>query len=330
MQKQTGWKEYRMGSIKGHILINSFLKTEKFMEHYRYLGNSARKYGASLSIIENADILCSYGSSGEERISSMLDGSSFLLYWDKDIRLGRQLEKICHKKGIIVSNPVDSIAACDDKSLTYQKLWEWNRTKPEELKIPLIPTITAPMTYANIGYTNINFLDKVIEELSLPLVVKECYGSFGIQVYLAKTREQLVEIVLKLGGTPHIYQKFIKESSGRDVRIEIAGGEVVAAMYRHSINGDFRANITIGADMEPYSPSEEECRIALCAAEALGLDFGGVDLLFTGNGGRAGVLCEVNSNAHFKNIYECTGINVADKIISYILEAMDRHVHYFS
>ncbi|MCX4326037.1 MAG: RimK family alpha-L-glutamate ligase [Lachnospiraceae bacterium] len=310
-----------MGSIKGHILINSFLKTEKFMEHYRYLESSARKYGSSLSVIENADILCSYGTGGEERISSMLGGSSFLLYWDKDIRLGRQLEKICHRKGIIVCNPVDSIAACDDKSLTYQKLWEWNNNT-EEFKIPLIPTITAPMAYANTGYTNTRFLDKVIEELSLPLIVKECYGSFGMQVYLAKTRKQLEDIVLKLGGTPHIYQKFIKESSGRDVRIEVAGGEVVAAMYRHSANGDFRANITIGAEMEPYSPSEEECRIALCAAEALGLDFGGVDLLFTDSGSRAGLLCEVNSNAHFKNIYDCTGINVADKIISYILASV--------
>ena len=62
MQKQTDWKEYRMGSIKGHILINSFLKTEKFMEHYRYLESSARKYGSSLSVIENADILCFFNA----------------------------------------------------------------------------------------------------------------------------------------------------------------------------------------------------------------------------------------------------------------------------
>lgn len=307
--------------IKGHILVNSFLKSRKFTEHYQYLVNSAKKHGIELIVIENADILCYYGAYGsrcEEYISSVLGKDSFLLFWDKDIRLGRQLEKICQEKGIFFCNPIDAIAACDDKSLTYQKIWEWNKDKQKDLQIPLIPTITAPMSYLNTGYTNTVFLDKVIEELSLPVVVKECYGSFGMQVYLAETKKQLEEIALRLGGTPHIYQKFIKESSGRDIRLEVAGDSVVAAMYRHSVNGDFRANLTIGAKAEPYTPSAKECQIAVNTAHALGLFFGGVDLLFTDSGSRADVLCEVNSNAHFKNIYECTGINVADKIISYI------------
>ena len=43
------------------------------------------------------------------------------------------------------------------------------------------------------------------------------------------------------------------------------------------------------------------------------------DILFGENGP---ILCEVNSNAHFKNIYDCTGENVADYIIEYINEAM--------
>lgn len=306
-----------MGSIKGHILINSFLKTEKFMEHYQCLQNSAGSKGIGLDIIENSDILCSYGAEGEEKILKALDGDSFLLFWDKDIRLGRQVEKICQKKNIFVCNSVESTAVCDDKSLTYQKLWEWNEDKPPDMQIPLIPSITAPMTYANMGYTNTDFLGKVIEELSLPVVVKECYGSFGRQVYLAEDMGQLREITKKLGGTPHIYQKFIKESRGRDVRIEVVGGKAEAAMYRYSVNGDFRANITNGACMKPYSPSERECQLAVNAADALGLCFGGIDLLFT-DSGMAEVLCEANSNAHFKNIFDCTGVNVADKIISYI------------
>ena len=44
-----------------------------------------------------------------------------------------------------------------------------------------------------------------------------------------------------------------------------------------------------------------------------------MDILFGENGP---ILCEVNSNAHFKNIYDCTGENVADYIIEYINEAM--------
>ena len=182
-----------------------------------------------------------------------------------------------------------------------------------------MPTITAPMTYSNIGYTDLNFLDKITEEFSFPIVVKECFGSFGMQVYLAENRRQLEEIVLKLGGTPHIYQKFIKESSGRDVRLQIVGGKVAAAMYRYSSNGDFRANVTTGAHTKPYKPSDSECMLAIKTAGILGLDFGSVDLLFPDNHGRAGIVCEVNSNAHFKSISDCTGVNVADKIIDYII-----------
>ena len=314
-----------MNSIKGHILVNSFYKTEKFMEHYHCLQSSAEKQGVELDIIENSDILCSYGTCGVEKIYRALDGDAFLLFWDKDIRLGRQVEKICQEKNIFMCNSVEAIAVCDDKSLTYQKLWEWNRDKPPDLQIPLIPSVTAPMAYANMGYTNTDFLGKVIEELSLPVVVKECYGSFGEQVYLAENMEQLREITLRLGGTPHIYQKFIKESSGRDVRIEVAGGEAAAAMYRYSVNGDFRANITNGGCMKPYSPSARERQIALDTADALGLCFGGIDLLFT-ESGEAEVVCEVNSNAHFKNIYDCTGINVADKIIAYIITSLNKPV----
>lgn len=51
-------------------------------------------------------------------------------------------------------------------------------------------------------------------------------------------------------------------------------------------------------------------------ARVLGLDFAGVDLLFTGE--RADVVCEVNSNAHFKNIYICTGVNIAEFIMEHI------------
>ncbi len=170
-----------MDNIKGHIITNSFLNTKKYTEHYEWLKASASKYSAGLEVLENADILCSYSSSWGEKLSSAIDGDSFILYWDKDIRLGRQLEALCRQRGILFFNSIETVAVCDDKSLTYQKLWEWNQGKEESLRIPLVPTITAPMTYSNIGYTDLNFLDKITEEFSFPIVVKECFGSFGMQ-----------------------------------------------------------------------------------------------------------------------------------------------------
>lgn len=69
--------------------------------------------------------------------------------------------------------------------------------------------------------------------------------------------------------------------------------------------------------MKPYRPNAEEIELAVRCMKALKLDFAGIDLLFGKDGP---VVCEVNSNAHFKNIFDCTGVNAADLIIRHIVE----------
>ena len=306
---------------KGGIITNAFLCTNKFVEHYEWLRAAAEKNNIEVELWQNDELLCSFGTYYEEKLRKRLSGYDFLIVWDKDIRLGRQITVLCDELDIPVFNSICAIDICDDKSKTYQKLWEWNRKKHLRDKIPLIKTITAPMTYQNIGFTNLDFLERVADELSFPIVVKECFGSFGMQVYMASDMDELKEIALRLGGIPHIYQEFVENSNGRDVRIQVVGDRVVAAMYRYSVDGDFRANITNGARMVKYEPNREECELALRTVRALGLDFAGVDILFSSRDKEtADVVCEVNSNAHFKNIYECTGVNVAEEIISYIIE----------
>lgn len=114
----------------------------------------------------------------------------------------------------------------------------------------MIPTVVAPMTYENIGYTSFGFLDRVISEFGFPIVVKECFGSFGMQVYMVHDRDEFEKTVKDIGGKPMLFQKYIKESSGFDVRLQVVGDEVVAAMYRYTDDGDFRANITHGGKNE--------------------------------------------------------------------------------
>ena len=85
-------------------------------------------------------------------------------------------------------------------------------------------------------------------------------------------------------------------------------------MERYS-DTDFRANVTIGGKMRNYTPTSEEKKMAVKAVKKLGLSFGGVDIIYGEDGP---VICEVNSNAHFKNILDCTGVNAADEILKYI------------
>ncbi len=311
--------------MRGILVTNAFLKNDKFAEHYIWLEEAAGRQGMSLSLLENTNLLSVIGGGSAlpydglpEELAKLAEENDFVIYWDKDISQGKLLEACCDRQGVRIFNRIDAIAACDDKMETYYRIWRWNMQCEKQQKIPLLPTVMAPMTYANVGYTQTAFVDRVIEKLGLPMVVKECFGSFGMQVYLAEDRERVMDLTEQLSGRPFLYQSFLKSSSGRDVRLEVVGDEVVAAMYRYSETGDFRANITNGGSMKPYVPSERERNLAVRAARALGLDFGGVDLLFSGESGEADILCEVNSNAHFKNIYTCTGVNAADRILQYI------------
>jgi RimK family alpha-L-glutamate ligase len=292
----------KSSSLKGCLITNEYLNNSKFSVIHEWFTESARKYLIDLKIKTNAEIPILLG--GDSALGD-LDGMDFILFWDKDIRLGRYLEG----KGFSLFNAADAIALSDDKSLTHMAL--------ERVGIPMPKTLIAPMTFENIGYTNLEFLKEAEAVLGYPCVVKECFGSFGQQVYLAGNREELIEITRKIGGKPMLFQEFIESSRGRDLRLQVVGDKVIASMYRYSDQGDFRANITSGGKMKPYTPSKEQEELALLCCKTMGLDFAGVDLLFGKNGET--LVCEVNSNAHFKNIYECTGVNAADAILEHII-----------
>lgn len=284
--------------MTGIIVVNEFLNTNKFNEIHTWLMQAGERLGIQMLQKTNAQLLIDC-SKREKELKA-----DFILFWDKDIRLAYYLEQL----GYPVFNSAKAIELCDDKVLMHLQLMNTKFKMPK--------TLIAPKTFDNIGYTNYHFLEGICEQLCFPIIIKESFGSFGKQVYLANNKEQLFEQVRQIGAKPMLFQEFIKTSKSRDVRLQVVGGEVVAAMYRYNLSGDFRANLTIGASMQAYQPTKEQIELAIKSCECVGLDFGGVDLLF-GEGDEP-LLCEINSNAHFKNIYDCTGVNVADYILSYI------------
>lgn len=282
---------------RGLLVVNAFLRTSKFDELYTFLAQAAEKEGMQLDVMTNAELVCAL----EDDFAP--EQYSFVVFWDKDVLLAQRLEKL----GMRLFNPARGIALCDDKSLTWLAL--------KDQGIPMPRTVPAPMTFSNIGYTTLDFAAQIGDRLGYPVVVKQCCGSFGQQVYLCHDQQQLLDKVKELAGVPILFQQAITESMGRDVRINVVGGQVVASILRRSTAGDFRSNLTLGGEMEPYSPTEAEAQLAIRAAELLGLDFAGVDVLFGKDGP---ILCEVNSNAHFKTTLACTGVNMAEAIMRHI------------
>jgi len=292
------------------LITNGFLHTHKFSEINVWLVEAAKKAGIELIIKTNGEVLVHLDSDNTMEYKEVdTEKPDFVLFWDKDVRLAEYLEL----KGLPVFNSSRSIAVCDDKSLTHLYLQQ------SGIKMP--KTILAPMTFSNIGYTNMEFLEQVIEELSFPMVVKECFGSFGQQVYMVHNKNELEEKVKEVQPKSMLFQEFIETSKGKDIRLQVVGEQVVASMYRYSDTDDFRANITNGGKMRPYEPTKEQIDLAVRCCKILGLDFAGVDILFGDK--NEPIVCEVNSNAHFKNIYDCTGVNVADYIMEHILKKLD-------
>lgn len=287
---------------RGLLVVNAFLRTGKFDELYRFLSEAAAGEGITLEVMTNAELVCVLEDAFDPA------AYAFVIFWDKDILLAQRLEQL----GMRLYNNARGIALCDDKSLT------WLALKNHGISMPR--TVPAPKTFPAIGYPSLDFAEEIGDKLGYPVVVKECCGSFGQQVYLCRSREELLEKVRQLAGIPILFQQAITESMGHDVRINVVGGQVVASILRRSSDGDFRSNLTLGGAMEPYTPTEAEAKLAVRVTELLGLDFAGVDILF---GKEGPILCEVNSNAHFKTTLACTGINMAQHILRHIKNQLE-------
>ena len=291
--------------MNGLLVMNHFLKLESFDIMADMFEKSADRLGISLQRTTNARLWSFLGGDpveAKERLDR--SGVGFVLFWDKDVRLAQFLEGC----GIRVFNSSSATEACDDKSLTYIKLLGKGINMPETL---ICPKVFYPDTEPYDG-----FIESAENILSYPIVVKECFGSLGEQVRLAHDRRELEENIKSAGAAPLILQKFISSSYGRDMRLYVVGGRVVASMIRRSEN-DFRANAAQGASVSAFDPTEKQIQTAVAACGALGLDHAGVDLLFGEDG--EPLLCEVNSNAQFIHLDRAANCRIEDEILKHII-----------
>ncbi|MBQ7232373.1 MAG: RimK family alpha-L-glutamate ligase [Bacillales bacterium] len=291
------------------IIYNGFLTHSKFLTLFAHLQSAMRQKNITCQLVKHHELIFVMHDEKNEIVRKYIGQlPDFILFWDKDILLAQQLEA-CN---IPLYNCAKAIEICDHKGKMHQIL--------SQTKIPMPKTIIAPHVFPNCSILDWNFHDSVIETLKLPLIIKEAYGSFGFQVHLAKTKKEVYRLGMELQHRPHIYQEYIRSSHGRDIRLQVVGNQVVAAIYRESPT-DFRANITNGAIATAYTPSEIEKQLAITATQTVGADFAGVDLLFGEND--EPLLCEINTNAHFINLMNSTGIDVAPLILDHILQDME-------
>jgi len=154
-----------------------------------------------------------------------------------------------------------------------------------------------------------------------PVVIKLLEGTQGLGVVLAETRKAAKSVVEAFEGLKAriILQEYISEAGGADVRVFIVNGEVVGAMKRQGKEGEFRSNLHRGGKATLIKLRKREKIVALKAAKAMGLKVAGVDLL---QSKRGPLVLEVNSSPGLQGIEAATGVDIAGKIIEYIVKGV--------
>jgi ribosomal protein S6--L-glutamate ligase len=150
-----------------------------------------------------------------------------------------------------------------------------------------------------------------------PLVIKLLEGTQGIGVVLAETRqaaESVIEAFMGLRANI-LVQEFISEAGGADIRCFVIGNKVIAAMKRQAKEGDFRSNIHRGGTPSLIRITPQERMMAVKAAQIIGLNLAGVDIL---RSSRGPLVLEVNSTPGLEGIEAATGKDVAGMIIEFI------------
>ncbi len=148
------------------------------------------------------------------------------------------------------------------------------------------------------------------------VVVKPIFGSLGRGMTRVSDPDVAYRVfrALELGRYIYYLQEFIPHDQ-QDIRVFVIGDEAVAAMVRR---GDsWKTNVAQGAEPHPLALNDELRDLSLRAARALGADYAGVDLLPLAEGGYT--VIELNGIPGWRGLQGATGINIADRLVDYVV-----------
>jgi ribosomal protein S6--L-glutamate ligase len=167
---------------------------------------------------------------------------------------------------------------------------------------------------------NTTDIDDLLDQVGgTPVIIKLASGTHGNGVVLAETKKAAKSVLQAFyltndDGTNILLQEYIEESAGVDIRAFVVGSRVVASMKRQSLDDDFRSNLHKGGEGTPIKLTEEERKMAVKAAKAMGLNIAGVDMM---RSKRGPLVLEVNASPGF-GVEKVTGRDVASAVIEYV------------
>jgi len=152
-----------------------------------------------------------------------------------------------------------------------------------------------------------------------PIIVKTLAGSKGLGVFIVDRIESLkstLQAIWKINpNTEVLFQEYIE--ANHDLRIHVLGNKVIAAMKRFKIKRDFRSNFSLGGKVSEVKLTEEQEKIALLSAKAVGATWAGVDMMVDKSG--KSYIIEVNTSPGTEGIEKATGKSVVKMVLDYAL-----------
>ena len=147
------------------------------------------------------------------------------------------------------------------------------------------------------------------------VVVKPIFGSLGKGIIRIEDTDTAFRVfkALELGRYVYYIQEYL-ENAGEDFRLMVAGGRVIGAMRRRGRH--WKTNIACGATAEEYLPQPDMIRLALLAAETLGADYAGVDILVSAN---KPYILEVNGIPGWTGLQSVSHIDIAQTLAEFFL-----------
>lgn len=224
------------------------------------------------------------------------------------------ISTLFEKHGKPCFNGYKEMCSSDDKFLTYVKL--------AENEIPLPKTLSGNTDFDGLKLPDYkrseDFRNKVEKLLNYPIVAKPTYGYGGKGVIIINNRKEFDDLLDSVGQEAYLFQEFIPDNPGSDIRVMVVGGKVIFSIMRKNPNS-FISNVSSGGSAVEYKASKEQKQIAEKVAKILGLNHCAVDFFNTIDG--RPLLCEVNANAGGIEINEkLTGISQAEKFVEYIIK----------
>ena len=286
--------------MKGVILTNPYDTYSAQKHKILRMQHELTALGVDVTVTPN-DKFVAQISDGEVNCCLNAD---FVLFFDKDKYTGAMLEK----RGIRLFNSAKATAICDDKMLTHITLAGHG--------IPMPDTLPGALCYNPNGEISDDYVQLACDRLGLPMIVKQCYGSYGEQVYLVSTKQELKSLLSEIKTKAYLLQHFEEQSRGVDMRVIVIGGKAQCAILRNNTQ-DFRSNVAHGGRATGTEIPKAIAAMCEKTAKIIGLDYCGIDVLL----GNQPKVCEVNSNAMFEAMEKATGVNVAKLYANHIFKS---------